>query len=320
MQKKEWYYPSSDQKTMIYAVEYQPPESQPVKGLVQIVVGCSENVRIYEALAAALANRGFIVRANDHIGHGRSASSDQPRNYFGEKGSWKYALKDIHALRRANLTSENRKQLPYILVGHSLGAFLVREYLYRYKDVDGAVISGSGLQPALALKFIRKMMDFEVRVHGYDSDSDFVQAIMHGTNNRKIKNAVGMYDWLLKDPEGKKLFEGDDIGGRITAGIFLELTKSMLYSQNEENLKKMKKDIPLFFMAGQEDVSVACGKDVEKAVALYHKCGMKNIKYKLYANGRHCIFQDYCKEEVTNDLLAWLDELVQERDMPEARD
>lgn len=307
MNKKEWFFPSSDKKTMIHAVEYLPSNIDKIKGVVQIAHGCSENARIYEELAIALAKLGYIVRANDHIGHGLSVSEGQKRTYFGEKGSWKYPLKDIHALRCMPLPGQNKK-LPYILIGHSLGAFLVREYLIRYDDVDAAVISGSGVQPAFGIKLIQTILGKEIKKNGYDSSSPEVSNLMMGANNRKIKDAKGMFDWLMKDPEARKMMmTGDDIGGEITAGIFMELSNSMLFSQNKKNLQKMNKNIPLLFVAGKEDPSVAFGKSILKVVKLYKECGMKQISYKLYDNCRHCIFQDYEKEQVIADVVNWIE-------------
>lgn len=309
MNKKEWFFPSSDKKTMIHAVEYRPSNSSDVKGIVQIAHGCSENARMYEGLAVALAEQGFIVRANDHIGHGLSIAEGQKRTYLGGRGSWKYPLKDLHTLRCMPISDED-KNPPYIFIGHSLGAFLVREYLIRYGDIDAAVISGSGTQPVLGVKLIQKILEREAKKNGYDSDSESVQNIMMGANNRKIKGAEGLTDWLLKDPEARKVFSsGDDIGNRVTAGTFLELTNSMLFSQDKKNLLKMKKDIPLLFVAGREDASVAFGKSVENAVKLYRECGIKYVSYKLYDNCRHCIFQDYEKEQVIADVINWIDKI-----------
>lgn len=310
MTKKEWYFLSSDNKTNIHAVEYVPEEGTEIKGVVQIAHGCSENARIYENLAIALADHGFIVRANDHIGHGLSVSEGQKRTYFGERGSWKYPLKDLHTLRCMPVP-DSAKNRPYIFVGHSLGAFLVREYLIRYNDVDAAVISGSGTQPVLGIKFVQKILEIEIKKNGYDSNSDMVQNIMHGANNRKIKGAKHFLDWLIKDPEGKELFmTGDDIGGEITAGIFMELSNSMLFSQNKQNLQKMNKNIPLLFIAGKEDASVSFGKGIKSVVKLYGKCGIKNVTYKLYDNCRHCIFQDYSRDQVVSDVVRWIEKVI----------
>lgn len=310
MEKREWFFQSADKITKIHAVEYMPADTENIRGVVQIAHGCSENARIYEELAFALVEHGFIVRANEHIGHGLSVAEGHKRTYFGERGSWKYALEDLHTLRCMPIDGPNQN-LPYIIIGHSLGAFLFREYLIRYGDVDAAVLSGSGTQPVLAIKLIQKILEREIKKNGYDSSSPHVQDLMMGANNRKIKDAEGFLDWLIKDPEARRLFtDGDDIGGEITAGIFMELSNSMLFSQNKKNIGKMNKTTPLLFVAGKEDPSVDFGKSIMKVVKLYQECGMKNVSYKLYDNCRHCIFQDYEKSRVISEVVGWIEDCV----------
>lgn len=222
-------------------------------------------------------------------------------------------MEDLHTLRQMPLPT-SVENVPYIFIGHSLGAFLMREYLIRYDDVDAAVISGSGTQPTLAIKFIQTILEREIKKNGYDSSSDDVSNLMMGANNRKIKGAEGLLDWLMKDPEARQmLMTGDDIGGQITAGIFMELSNSMLFSQNKNNLQKMNKKIPILFVAGKEDPSVSFGKGIESVVKLYRKCGMKNVSYKLYDNCRHCIFQDYNKDQVISDVIQWIQKVHVER-------
>ena len=80
---------------------------------------------------------------NDHLGHGLSVADGAPRLYFGPKGSWNWVVEDMEQLRK--LTHEKFPNLPYFLLGHSMGSFLTRTYLIRYPGtVDGAIIMGTG--------------------------------------------------------------------------------------------------------------------------------------------------------------------------------
>lgn len=309
MEQKEFTFPSADGKTVIHAGEYLPDPSASPKGVVQIEHGLSENSRIYRETAEALAARGWLVRVHDHIGHGASLGEGQKRNHFGEKGSWEYALKDMRTLRTQPLP-EGFERLPYVLLGHSLGSFLVRDYLLHWKDVSGAVVSGSGVQSAYALKLVAAVVRAETKNKGYASDSDMVQGILHGSNNKKLGEGAGSAGWLVKEPAARNAFETDsDLGGRITAGIFLELTDAMLRTQNQKLLRTMDPEIPMLFLAGGEDASLNFGKAMNTAADLYSCSGMKRVERHLYPNSRHCIFQDVEKDRVLHDVLAWLDTL-----------
>ncbi len=141
MVKREFTFPSADGKTAIHAVEWLP-EGAP-RAVLQIAHGVSEYVLRYEDFAGYLTERGFAVVGNDHLGHGLSVSDGAPRLYFGPKGSWNWVVEDMEQLRK--LTHRHFPNLPYVLLGHSMGSFLTRTYLIRYPGtVDGAVIMGTG--------------------------------------------------------------------------------------------------------------------------------------------------------------------------------
>ena len=147
MVKREFTFPSADGKTAIHAVEWLP-EGTP-RAVLQIAHGVSEYVLRYEDYARHLTERGFAVVGNDHLGHGLSVAEGAPRLYFGPKGSWNWVVEDMEQLRK--LTHEKFPNLPYFLLGHSMGSFLTRTYLIRYPGtVDGAVIMGTGYMNAAA--------------------------------------------------------------------------------------------------------------------------------------------------------------------------
>ena len=145
MVKREFTFPSADGKTAIHAVEWLP-EGAP-RAVLQIAHGVSEYVLRYEDFAGYLTERGFAVVGNDHLGHGLSVSDGAPRLYFGPKGSWNWVVEDMEQLRK--LTHRQFPNLPYFLLGHSMGSFLTRTYLIRYPGtVDGAIIMGTGYMSA----------------------------------------------------------------------------------------------------------------------------------------------------------------------------
>ena len=135
MVKHEFTFPSADSKTNIHAVSWLP-DGTPV-AVLQIAHGISEYVLRYEPFAQYLTEQGFAVVGNDHIGHGLSVAEGAPWFYFGPQGSWNYVVDDLEQLRK--LTHSQFPDLPYFLLGHSMGSFLARTYLIRYPGtVNGA--------------------------------------------------------------------------------------------------------------------------------------------------------------------------------------
>lgn len=141
---REFYFPSSDGSSRIHAVEWTP-ESGEIIGVLQIAHGVAEYGMRYAPFAEFMTEHGFAVVANDHLGHGLSAEKDADTLYFGPRDGWKHVVDDMYALRCR--TKEKYPDVPYFLMGHSMGSFLTRTYLIRYPGtVDAAIIMGTGHQ------------------------------------------------------------------------------------------------------------------------------------------------------------------------------
>lgn len=141
---REFYFPSSDGSSRIHAAEWTP-ESGEIIGVLQIAHGVAEYGMRYAPFAEFMTEHGFVVVANDHLGHGLSAEKDAETLYFGPYNGWKHVVDDMYALRCR--TKEKYPDVPYFLMGHSMGSFLTRTYLIRYPGtVDAAIIMGTGHQ------------------------------------------------------------------------------------------------------------------------------------------------------------------------------
>ena len=141
---REFYFSSSDGSSRIHAAEWTP-EGHEIIGVLQIAHGVAEYGMRYAPFAEFMTEHGFVVVANDHLGHGLSAEKDAETLYFGPHNGWKHVVDDMYALRCR--TKEKYPDVPYFLMGHSMGSFLTRTYLIRYPGtVDAAIIMGTGHQ------------------------------------------------------------------------------------------------------------------------------------------------------------------------------
>lgn len=69
--QQEFRFPSADGSTTLYARTWAPEDGAP-RALFQIVHGISEHIGRYDDFACFLADHGFLVAAEDHLGHGRT--------------------------------------------------------------------------------------------------------------------------------------------------------------------------------------------------------------------------------------------------------
>ena len=141
MIKEEFYFDSRDGENRIHAVRYTPDDGN-VRGIVQIVHGMAEYVERYEELAKYLTDRGILVTGEDHLGHGKSVSEGGTFGYFCEQDPATVVVRDVHRLKK--ITEEQYPQVPYIILGHSMGSFITRDFAAKYgEELAGITICGT---------------------------------------------------------------------------------------------------------------------------------------------------------------------------------
>ena len=120
-----------------------------ITGILQICHGMVEYIDRYDEFARYLADRGIYVVGHDHLGHGKSVCTEEDHGHFDETKGNSYVLGDIHVLRQR--TMKKYPGLPYFILGHSMGSFLVRQYLPLYgQGLAGAIVMGTGSQPMVS--------------------------------------------------------------------------------------------------------------------------------------------------------------------------
>ena len=71
-------------------------------------------------------------------------------------------------------------------------------------------------------------------------------------------------------------------------------------------LSNMPKELPVFFVAGEDDPVGDYGKGVLKAVDMFRTAGMKSVAVKLYPTDRHEILNETDRDQVYQDLYRWM--------------
>ena len=308
MNKREFYYPSSDGKTRIHAVEWSPEEEP--KAILQIAHGVTEYILRYEEFAEFLTSKGIIVVGNDHIGHGSSIAENAKPMYFGPEGSFKYAVDDVNTLYKT--TKEKYENIPYIILGFSLGSFIVRRFLIDYPDtVDGAILVGTGQIAPIKIKIAKFIAKSEAKKHGEDNPTPMIKSLSFDNYNKLFKPNRTDYDWLcLSKTSLDKYIRDKNRGKELSAGLFREMLSGMEYTGNLENIKKMNKDIPIIFLSGEMDPVGEKGKSVKKAYSDFKKVGIEDVDMKLYKDLRHDILHEDNCVEIYNDIYNFIKEKV----------
>lgn len=280
------------------------PEKPPV-AVLQIIHGIAEYVERYDAFAEYMNALGYIVVAEDHMGHGKSINGEGVQGYF--HGGWFTAVADSYALLEK--TRHEFPNLPYVLLGHSMGSFMTRTLLCAYPDsgISAAVICGTGWKPRALLASGIAICQAVCKVQGEATPSEALQNMAFANYNKRVEHPKTPFDWVCRDPKMVSDYVADPLCGfTATGGLLRDMLTGIAYIENPQNLAAMKKDLPVFFIAGGDDPVGNYGKGVRQAVAAFQRAQMQDVTCKIYPLGRHEILNELNKQEVYGDISSWL--------------
>ena len=297
----EFYYPSKGEG-QIHACRWIP--AGPIRAVLQIVHGVAEYVERYDPFAQFLNEHGIAVVGEDHMGHGKSIGEEGTQGYFA--GGWETAVADTHALYEQ--TREEFPGIPYFLLGHSMGSFMARTFLFEYPNssLHGALLLGTSWQSPAVLTAGKALTEVLVRTQGEKGVSEKVQSLFFDAYSKYFAGE-GPFAWMSKNTVSLNRYLEDPLCGfPLTNGLARDMIDGLRMIQNPRNLDKMIKTLPVLFSSGQDDPVGNMGEGVRQAYEAFRKAGMLNVKMKLYPGMRHEILNEDGREAVQEDLLAWL--------------
>lgn len=300
-------FPSCDGNHHIFVRQWLPTSGEP-RGVIQIVHGISEYIDRYTQAARFLADHGFVVVGSDHLGHGRTASGAEEYGFFCKKNGWHTVSGDIRRLRI--LMGEKYPDLPYFILGHSMGSFLARTYLIDWPGtVTGAIISGTGQEPAAVVAAGLHLSSIICKTSGPRTHSKLIEQIAFGAYNKQFSPARTRADWISRDKDVVDAYVADPLCAFMpTAGMFRDMMEGLQYIAKKSNLKKMDPATPILFISGDKDPVGQNGKTVMDVVSFFHQAGCTDTEVHLYPDGRHEMLNEINREEVYQDVLTWLED------------
>jgi alpha-beta hydrolase superfamily lysophospholipase len=301
----EFYLDSCCGANQLHTMEWLP-DSGVVRGVLQLTHGIVEHIARYAEFACFMAEHGFAVIGYSLPGHGRSAANQADKGFFAEKDGWDLAVSDMYALYE----TERSKYpgIPYFLLGHSMGSFLARSFLIKYQTgLAGCILSGTGQQSGLLLNAGLAAAAIEKRLHGVRYQSARLNSLSFGSYNAHIRPQRTPYDWLSRDEFIVDRYMDDEDCGFVPAvGLFIDMLTGLKFIGNRKNVSKMRKDIPILFISGEQDPVGEYGKGLQRAYALMADAGCSDLTLKMYPGARHEILNELNRQEVYQDILEWM--------------
>lgn len=301
---EEFWVDSRDMKTKLHAVKWIPGGE--VKGILVVVHGMAEHILRYAEMAEFFASQGILVTGIDLLGHGRTAATPDELGYFCDRDAATVLVRDVHRLKKT--VQQEYPGIPVFLLGHSMGSFIVRNYIGRYgTGINGAVIVG-GNDTSWWQGFSGKLSTDIISIfHGWHYRSRFCTKVTLGPYLERIKNPASTSEWIAKRPEVVKKYDDDPLCGiEFTLNGYHAVAELAMRCRVKEYLDNIPRDLPMLILSGEEDPVGQYGAGVKRMYEKYKAMGIKEISMELIHGDRHEILNEADRFDTYEKIMKFM--------------
>lgn len=293
---------SSDKEHQLKGKIYIPEGR--ARGFLHVVHGMTEYIDRYDSFMREMAQEGYITFGYDHLGHGHTARDDSELGFFAHKDGWQRLIDDVFVYGNS-IRKLMDEDLPFILMGYSMGSFIVRLCATKYDHYDKLIVMGTGgPNPAagvgIAVTSVMKMLK------GERSVSPFVYSLVFGSYNKRFESEHDRYAWLSALRENRDLYRNDKYSNfQFTVSAMQDLIRLNHGCNTNAWFDAVSTEKPVLLVSGSEDPVGNYGTGVTE---VYERLKAKGVpvQLKLYKGCRHEILNDSCKDEVIADIKAFV--------------
>ena len=305
--KEQFDYPSTNGKDTIVTQLWFDNEVSS-RCVLQIVHGMCEYIDRYDHFARFMAKHGFIVCGNDLPGHGKSKGKDG-YGYLADNNGDAVLVDDVRALNRT--LADRYPVLPLILMGHSMGTFIVSNYITKYGHEPAGIIL-SGVADTNPMRAVGAVLAAVIGFFfGKRHPSKMLMDIAFKDYNSRYPDQRTKYDWISRDNEVVDKYAADEACTFLfTAGGFGDLARLLKTIEGDAWAAKVPKEKPYFMMSGSMDPVGNFSVGTTNVYNRLKKAGVEDITFKLYEGGRHENVNEINRQEVYEDVLLWAESVL----------
>ena len=292
-------------RTMVTSHPQMAGAARP-RGIILISHGMAEHASRYARFAASAVEEGYAVLAEDHRGHGATASADS-FGFVAEQDGWETVVTDmvtvLDAARRA------WPGIPVFLLGHSWGSFLARDLATRRGgELAGLILLGTGAGTGALTRPATAICAGESRLRGPRHPSRLLNALAFGPYQRHFAPNRTEADWISRDTKEVDRYVADPWCGFVcAASFFRDLVAGQGAVNTVSHAAAVPAGLPMLLASGGRDPVGAMGRGVQRAATLYRRAGVREVSVILYPGGRHELLNETNRDQVTGDILTWIE-------------
>lgn len=278
-----------------------------IKGFFQVVHGMTEHIERYHGFLQRLAEEGWLAFAYDHLGHGRTAINDDELGFIASKNGWDILARDVKAYSDAVISEYGKVKLPYVLMGHSMGSFIVRLASQKYVKPDKLIVMGTGGKNGAAGAGIAVASVISL-FRGEKHISPLMYKLAFGSYNSRFGGGTedDPSPWLTTDEEVRKKYYADKYCTfKFTVSAMRDLITLNKECNGDGWFEGISKKLPILLLSGEDDPVGDYGKGVTEVYEKLKEKGCK-VDIKLYKGVRHEPLNDSAREECISDILNFV--------------
>ncbi|BAM48095.1 alpha/beta hydrolase [Amphibacillus xylanus] len=304
MMETSWFTQSDGQA--VFLRKWIDPHTKP-RAVLQLAHGMAEHSGRYKELATYLAANGIIVYANDHRGHGQTGERMGIMGFFAEANGFERAVSDLYEI--SEKIKQDHPNLPFFILGHSMGSFLVRRLIQHQPHIcNGVILSGTSASKGLIGKLGLMLAKFEIRRLGARAESPLMNQLSFGQYQKGLPTSES---WLSRDQQAVNAYFNDPHCGFIsTTQFYYDLLYGLDKIHQRAEMTKVNRSVPILLISGSADPVGSFSKGVDKVRKSYLSHGVVSVDLHLYQDGRHEMFFETNRQQVFENLLTWLNEKI----------
>ncbi len=303
-EKRIFKVKSSDGIHELCGVVYIP--NCEAKGLFHVVHGMTEHMDRYDRFLRDIADAGYIAFGYNHLGH-KSTADDSELGYIAKKNGWELLARDVKVFSDAVRSKFGTPEMPYYLMGHSMGSFVVRVAAEKFIKPTRLIVMGTGgpnpvAGAGLALIGLIKLFRGDKHI------SPLIENVAFGSYNKRFggDDPDDSKKWLTNDESIRRIYYADKYCMfKFTVSAMGDLIKLIKCCNSNKWFKNIDEKMPILLVSGAEDPVGDYGKGVLKVEENLKKNG-KNVICKLYDGARHEILNDFTYDTVKEDILSFI--------------
>ena len=302
-EKKIFRVPSSDGLHNLSGVVYLP--SGEIKGLFHVVHGMTEHIARYDRFLSDMAEQGYLSFGYNHLGH-KDTAIDSELGYIAKENGWQLLVNDVKVYSDAVRAEFANNDMPYYLMGHSMGSFIVRLAAESCVSPDRLIVMGTG-GPNPAAGVGLALIGAIKRIKGDKHFSKLIDGIAFGSYNSRFggDDASDPSKWLTCDESVRRAYYDDKYCTfKFTVSAMGDLITLIKRSNRADWFKNVPDDMPILLVSGEDDPVGNYGKGVRDVEAGLKKQG-KRVECKLYKGARHEILNDFTYRETFDDIVKF---------------